>query len=156
MAAADSDDQSLWETLGVGAAYILWIVRGFWHPYFVPWYKKVPFFWKIADMWRSSKKTPSSAKYVPKVRPASVHEYPPPYPGHAPWTVHGNTRNNSSLFSSNSIGSYSSSIVVVVVAAAAAAAAVVLSSARTYSWQILYYLNKSYSGAHFPPLVTTA
>ena len=46
-------------------------------PYFVPGYKKVPFFYKIADMRRSSKKTPSSAKYVTKVRPPSVPECPP-------------------------------------------------------------------------------
>ena len=45
--------RSIRESLGVRAAYISWIVRGFSHPYFVPGYKKVPFFYKIADMRRS-------------------------------------------------------------------------------------------------------
>ena len=37
----------------------MWIVRGFaLPPYFVPGYKKVPFFYKIADMRRSQKKDP--------------------------------------------------------------------------------------------------
>ena len=67
-------------SLGVTAAYISWIVRGFSPPYFVPGYEKVPFFYKIADMRRSWKKTPSSAKYVTKVRPPSVPECPPPPP----------------------------------------------------------------------------
>ena len=38
--------ESLRESLSVRAAYISWIVRGFWPPYFVPGYKKVPFFYK--------------------------------------------------------------------------------------------------------------
>ena len=78
LAAANSEAQILRESIGVRAAYVSWIVRGFWPPYFVPGYKKVPFFYKIADMRRSSKKTPSSAKYVTKVRPPSVPECPPP------------------------------------------------------------------------------
>ena len=52
VAAANSEAQSLRESLGVRAAYILWIVRGFRPPYFVPGYKKVPFY-EIADMWMS-------------------------------------------------------------------------------------------------------
>ena len=53
MATANLEAQSLRESLGVTAADISWIVRGFSPPYFVPGYKKVPFFYKIADMRRS-------------------------------------------------------------------------------------------------------
>ena len=88
MAATNSEAQSLRESLGVRAAYISWIVRGFRHPFFVPRYKKVPFFYKITDMRRSSKKTPSSAKNVTRVRPppplylsAPPPPPPPPPPG---------------------------------------------------------------------------
>ena len=54
VAAANSEAKSLWEALGVRAAYISWIVGVFFTPlYFVPGYKKVPFFYKFADMPRS-------------------------------------------------------------------------------------------------------
>ena len=70
---ANSEAQSLWESLGVRTAYFTWIVRGFWPPYFVPGYKKVPFFYKMV-LKKVLKKTPSSAKYVTRVRPPSVPE----------------------------------------------------------------------------------
>ena len=58
VAAANSEAKSLLEALGVRAAYISWIVGVFLPPppppvYFVPGYKKVPFFYKFADMPRS-------------------------------------------------------------------------------------------------------
>ena len=57
VAAANAEAKSLWEALGVRAAYISWIVGVFLPPplYFVPGYKKVPFFYKFADMPRSNK-----------------------------------------------------------------------------------------------------
>ena len=46
-------------------------------PYFVPGYKKVPIFYKSRTCGGLKKKTPSSAKYVTRVRPPSVPECPP-------------------------------------------------------------------------------
>ena len=69
--AANSETQSLWESLGVRAAYISWIVRGFSPP--------ICLLHKLGHA-EVLKKTPSSAKYVTCVRPPSVPECPPPPP----------------------------------------------------------------------------
>ena len=42
------------------------------------WAQKVPFFYKSRTRGRSSKRPPSSAKYVTRVRPPSVPDCPPP------------------------------------------------------------------------------
>ena len=84
----DWEAQALRESLGVRAADISWIVRGFSPPYFVPGYKKVLFFYKSRTC-GGLKKTPSSVKYVTRVRPPSVptsNSYPPP-PSPSPGTV---------------------------------------------------------------------
>ena len=89
MAAANSKAQSLRESLGVTAAYISWIVRGFSPPHFEPGYEKVSLLFQNRGHAEVLKKTPSSAKYVTKVRPPSVPECPspPPPPPPGPLTL---------------------------------------------------------------------
>ena len=71
--AAESEAQSLRESFGVRPAYISWIVRGFSYlPYFVPGYKKCTLLLQNRRHAEVLKKTPSSAKYVTRVRPPSV------------------------------------------------------------------------------------
>ena len=74
MAAANSEAQSLRESLGVRAAYILWIVRGFSTPIFRTWVQKSTLLLRNRGLGHAEvlKKTPSSAKYVTRVPP------PPP------------------------------------------------------------------------------
>ena len=81
MPAANSEAQSLQESLGVRAAYISWIVRGFSPPILRTWVQKSTLLLQNRGHVEVLKKTPSSAKYVTRVRPPSVPEFPPPPPG---------------------------------------------------------------------------
>ena len=84
MAAANSEAQSLGESLGVRAAYILWIVRGFSSPILRTWVQKSTLLLQNRGHAEVLKKTPSSAKYVtrcgPPLYPSSTPPTPPPPP----------------------------------------------------------------------------
>ena len=74
MAAANSEAQSLRESLGVRAAYISWIVRRFSPPIHRTWVQKSTLLLQNRGHAEVLKKTPSSAKYVTRVRPSYVSE----------------------------------------------------------------------------------
>ena len=74
MAAANSEAQSLRESLGVRAAYISWIVRGFPPPILRTWIQKSTLLLQNRGHAEVLKKTPSSAKYMYLFAP------PPPPP----------------------------------------------------------------------------
>ena len=78
VAAANSEAQSLRESLGVRAAYISWIVRGYSPPILRTWGQKSTLLLQNRGHAEVLKKTPSSAKYVTRVRPPFVSECPPP------------------------------------------------------------------------------
>ena len=88
MAAANSEAQSLRESLGVRAKYISWIVRGFSTPPPPPilrnWVQRSTLLLQNHGHAEVLKRTPSSAKYETRVRPPSVPKCPPPLPGNKP------------------------------------------------------------------------
>ena len=84
VAAANLEALSLRESLGVRAAYISWVVRGCSPPILRTWVQKSPLLLQNRGHAEVLKKTPSSAKYVTRVRPLSVPECPPPPPSPPP------------------------------------------------------------------------
>ena len=85
VAAANSEAQSLRESLGVRAAYISWIVRVFSPPILRTWVQRSTLLLQNRGHAEVLKRTPSSAKYENRCGPPLyLSAPPPPLPGHKP------------------------------------------------------------------------